>query len=89
MEISSQLLQRSRQSGFTLGTWTADRILRVLVERQGEFQHGMVAAYVNLDKAFDSAHRVTLGFPATSMYINKNDYFIDGHAAWDCECGEV
>ena len=64
MRIRSQLLkyQRPEQSGFTPGKSTTDRILalRVLVERRLEFQQGLLAAYVDLRKAFDSVHRETL-----------------------------
>ena len=54
--------QRPEQSGFTPGKSTTDRILalRVLVERRREFRQGMLAAYVDLKKAFDSVHRETL-----------------------------
>ena len=62
--IRSQLLklQRPEQSGFTPGKSTIDRILalRVLVERRLEFRQGLLAAYVDLKKAFDSVHRGTL-----------------------------
>ena len=54
--------QRPDQSGFTPGKSTTDRILAlcVLVERRREFRQGMLAAYVDLKKAFDSVHRETL-----------------------------
>ncbi|KAG0725162.1 DNA replication licensing factor MCM4 [Chionoecetes opilio] len=57
---SSSKLGRPQQSGFTPGKSTTDRILalRVLVERRREFRQGMLAAYVDLKKAFDSVHRV-------------------------------
>ena len=62
--MRSQLLklQRPEQSGFTPGKSTTDRILalRVLVERRREFRQGMLAAYVDLKKAFDSVHREAL-----------------------------
>ena len=62
--IRSQLLkyQRPEQSGFTPGKSTIDRILalRVLVERRLEFRQGLLAAYVDFKKAFDSVHRGTL-----------------------------
>lgn len=64
MRIRGQLLklQRPEQSGFTPGKSTTDRILalRVLVERRREFRQGMLAAYVDLKKAFDSVHREAL-----------------------------
>ena len=64
MRIRNQLLmyQRPEQSGFTPGKSTTDRILalRVLVERRREFRQGMLAAYVDLKKAFDSVHREAL-----------------------------
>ncbi|KAG0716054.1 Opsin-VA [Chionoecetes opilio] len=53
--------QRSQQSGFTSGKLTTDRnlALRVLVERRREFRPGnMLAAYVDLKKAFDSVHLI-------------------------------
>ena len=54
--------QRPEQSGFTPKKSTTDRILalRVLVERRREFQRGLLAAYVDLKKAFDSVHRESL-----------------------------
>ena len=54
--------QRPEQSGFTPGKSTTDRMLplRVQVERRREFRQGMLAAYVDLKKAFDSVHRETL-----------------------------
>ena len=62
--ICSHLLkhQRPEQSWFTTGKSTTDRILalRVLVERRPEFRQGVLAAYVDLKKAFDSVHRATL-----------------------------
>ena len=41
---------------------TTDRILAlcVLVEHRREFRQGMLAAYVDLKKAFDSVHQETL-----------------------------
>ncbi|KAG0723224.1 putative protein in type-1 retrotransposable element R1DM [Chionoecetes opilio] len=68
--------QRPQQSGFTPGKSTTDRILalRVLVERRREFRQGMLAAYVDLKKAFDSVHRESLwdllrlrGIPARTI----------------------
>ena len=55
-------LQRPEQSGFTPKKSTTDRILalRVLVERRREFRQRMLAAYVDLKKAFDSVHREAL-----------------------------
>ncbi|KAG0721870.1 Ankyrin repeat and SOCS box protein 3 [Chionoecetes opilio] len=52
--------QRPQQSGFTPGKSTTDRILalRVLVERRREFRQGMLTAYVDLKKAFDSVHLI-------------------------------
>ncbi|KAG0717912.1 putative RNA-directed DNA polymerase from transposon BS [Chionoecetes opilio] len=49
-----------QQSGFTPGKSTTDRILalRVLVERRREFRQGMLAAYFDLKKAFDSVHLI-------------------------------
>ena len=48
--------QRPEQSRFTPGKSTTDCILllRVLVERRREFRQRMLAAYVDLKKAFDS-----------------------------------
>ena len=54
--------QRPEQSGFTPKRSTIDRILalRVLTERRREFRQGLLAAYVDLCKAFDSANRDAL-----------------------------
>ena len=64
MRVRDHLLrtQRPEQSGFTPKKSTIDRILalRVLAERRREFQQGMLAAYVDLKKAFDSVHREAL-----------------------------
>ncbi len=51
--------QRPEQSGVTLKKSTIDCILalRVLAQSRLEFQQGMLAAYVDLKKALDSAHR--------------------------------
>ena len=57
--------QRPEQSGFTPGKSTTDCILalRILVERRHEFRQGMLAAYVDLKKAFDSGiFCVSVGF---------------------------
>ncbi|KAG0730593.1 Retrovirus-related Pol polyprotein from type-2 retrotransposable element R2DM [Chionoecetes opilio] len=68
--------QRPQQSGFTPGKSTTDRILalRVLVERRREFRQGMLAANVDLKKAFDPVHRESLwdllrlrGIPARTI----------------------
>ncbi len=55
-------LQRLEQSGFSPAESTIDRILalRVLVESRREFRQGMLAAYVDLKKAFDSVNREAL-----------------------------
>ena len=64
MRMRGHLLkeQRPEQSGFTPKKSTIDRILalRVLVERRLEFRQGLLAAYVDFKKAFDSVHRETL-----------------------------
>ena len=54
--------QRPEQSGFTPGKSTIDRILalRLIVERRREFGRGLLAAYIDLKKAFDSVHRESL-----------------------------
>ena len=78
--IRSHLLkhQRPEQSGFTPGKSTTDRILalRVLGERRRKFRQGMLAAYVDPKKAFDSGHRETLwdlqclrGIPARNIGV--------------------
>ena len=59
--IRQQLLthQRPEQSGFTPKRSTVDRILglRVLTERMREFGRGLLAAYIDFRKAFDSVSR--------------------------------
>ena len=61
IRIRNHLLKQHRpdQSKFTPGKSTTDLTLalRVLVD---EFRQGMLAAYVDLKKAFDSIHRETL-----------------------------
>ena len=54
--------QRPEQSGFTPKRSTIDRILalRVLTERRREFRQGLLAAYVDLCKVFDSVNRDAL-----------------------------
>ncbi|XP_069998501.1 uncharacterized protein [Penaeus vannamei] len=54
--------QRPEQSGFTPGKSTIDCILtlRVIVERRREFGRGLLAAYIDLKKAFDTVHRESL-----------------------------
>jgi len=51
--------QRPEQSGFTPKRSKIDRILalRVLTERRQEFRQGLLAAYVDLCKAFDSVNQ--------------------------------
>ena len=62
--IRSHLLlhQRPEQSGFTPKKSTVDRILalRVLIERKREVNQGLLAAYIDLRKAFDSVNRDAL-----------------------------
>ena len=54
--------QRPEQSGFTPKRSMIDRILtlRVLTERRREFRPGLLAAYVDLCKAFDSVNQDAL-----------------------------
>ena len=54
--------QRPEQSGFTPKRPTIDRILslQVLTERRREFRQGLLAAYVDLCKAFASVNRDSL-----------------------------
>jgi hypothetical protein len=54
--------QRPEQSGFTPKRSTVDRILglRVLTERMREFDKGLLAAYIDFRKAFDSVNRDAL-----------------------------
>ena len=54
--------QRPEQSGLTAKRSTIHHILalRVLTERRGEFRQGLLAAYVDLCKAFDSVNRDAL-----------------------------
>ena len=54
--------QRPEQSGFTPKRSTIDGILalRVLTERRREFRQGLLAAYVDLCKAFDSVNQDAL-----------------------------
>jgi exonuclease III len=62
--IRSHLLlhQRLEQSGFTPKRSTVDRILalRVLIERKREVNQGLLAAYIDFRKAFDSVNRDAL-----------------------------
>ena len=54
--------QHPEQSGFTPKRSKIDRILtlRVLTKRRREFRQGLLAAYVDLRKAFDSVNRDAL-----------------------------
>ena len=54
--------QRPEQSGFTPKRSTVDRILalRVLTERYRQFDRGLLAAYIDFRKAFDSVCRDAL-----------------------------
>ena len=54
--------QRPEQSGFTPGKSTVDQILalRLLAERRREYRQPLLAAYVDLKKAFDSTDRAAL-----------------------------
>ncbi|XP_069984524.1 uncharacterized protein [Penaeus vannamei] len=54
--------QRLEQSGFTPGKSTIDCILglQVIVERHREFWCGLLAAYIDLKKAFDMVHQESL-----------------------------
>jgi len=54
--------QRPEQSGFTPKSSKIDRILalRVLTEHRREFWQGLLAAYVDLCKAFESVNRNAL-----------------------------
>ena len=75
--------QRPEQSWFTPDKSTTDHILalRVLVECQRGFRQGMLAAYVDLKKAFDSVHQETLwdllhlcGIPARIIGLEVPEY---------------
>ncbi len=74
---------------------TTDRILalRVLVERRLEFQHGLLAAYVYLKKAFDSVHRETLWDILRVCWIRAriidlmNGLYSGTQSAVKCEAG--
>ena len=54
--------QRPDQSGFIPKRLTIDRILalRVLTERRREFRQGLLSAYVDICKVFDSVNRDAL-----------------------------
>ena len=54
--------QSLEQSGFIPGRSTIDHILafRVIIERRPEFGRGLLAAYINLKKEFDTVHRESL-----------------------------
>ena len=64
MQVHSYLLkyQIPEQSGLTPSKSTTDRILalRVLVQHRREFRQGIIAAYINLEKAFDLVLREAL-----------------------------
>ena len=86
MRVRSHLLkyQRHEQSLFTPDRSTTDRILalHILVERRREFRQGMLAACVDLKKAFDSVHREALlyilrlrGIPAWIIGLLSGLYY--------------
>ena len=55
-----------------------------------EFRQGMLAAYVDLKKAFDSVHRgTTLGSSAAPWDSCKYYWAINWPVLRDCECCEV
>ncbi|XP_047493435.1 uncharacterized protein LOC125042018 [Penaeus chinensis] len=62
--IQDQLLryQRLKQSGFTPAKSTIDHImvLKIIMECSREFASELLADYINLKKAFDSVHRISL-----------------------------
>ena len=86
MRVRSHLLkyQRPEQSGFTPDKSTTDRILAltILVECQREFWQELLAANIDLKKAFDSVHRKALwdllglrGIPAGIIGLLSGLYF--------------
>ncbi|XP_069995970.1 uncharacterized protein [Penaeus vannamei] len=78
--------QRPEQSGFTPGKSTRDRILalRIIAECHRELGRGMLAAYIDLKKAFNTVYRESLGDPETEGNFNKN-YWIT--ATIQSHCG--
>ncbi|XP_069979370.1 uncharacterized protein [Penaeus vannamei] len=80
-------LHRPEQSGFTPGKSSIDRILalRLIIERRREFGRGLLAAYIDLKKAFDSESGITLGYPETERNSNK-DYWTNIKPV-PCHCG--
>lgn len=48
--------QRPEQSGFTPRKSTIALALQVIAEGRSEFGRGLLAAYIDLKKAFDSMH---------------------------------
>ena len=83
--VRQQLLahQRPEQSGFTPKRSTVDRILalRLLIERRREFDRGLLAAYIDFKKAFDSVSRESLwrilelrGIPPTLVNLIASLY---------------
>ena len=77
--------QRPEQSGFTPKRSTIDRIpaLRVLTERRRECQQGLLTAYVDLCKAFDSVNLDALcGGSQVFVGATKADQFDFSTILW-------
>ena len=86
--------QRHAQSSFTPKKCNVHRILalRVLIERLHDFHSGLLAAYVDLRKAFDSVNRNVLwrilalcGIPQKLVKLLSSLYS-DTKSAVMCEC---
>ena len=76
--------QRPEQSGFTPKRSTIDHTLapRILTEHRREFQQGLLAAYVDLCKVFDSVNQDALwrilglrGVPPKLINLMSGLYF--------------
>ena len=85
----SHLLKRSEpdQFGFTLGKSTTDRILALrLLERMFRHAYLMLAAHVDLKKAFDLVDREVLWDILCLRKILRRNI---GLLLWGCECCKV
>ncbi|XP_069978598.1 uncharacterized protein [Penaeus vannamei] len=65
-------LQRPEQSGFIPGKSTIDLVLQVIVERSRVFGSGLLAAYIDLKKVFDTTFQYFHGLDTGQSYYSTS-----------------